>query len=73
MDPEAEFERYCERFGARVRERRDELGYTQEEMAEFGFSLRHYQRIEAGRSVTYGPSGSWPTRSRWTRASCYRH
>jgi transcriptional regulator with XRE-family HTH domain len=38
--------------GARVRELRTEQGRTQEDMMERGFSLRHYQRIEAGRSVT---------------------
>lgn len=52
MRAEAKFDEYCERFGRRVRELRDKLGYTQEEMTDFGFSLRHYQRIEAGRSVT---------------------
>jgi transcriptional regulator with XRE-family HTH domain len=49
---DAEFDRYCERFGRRVRELRDSQGLTQEDMMERGFSLRHYQRIEAGRSVT---------------------
>lgn len=48
----ADFERYCTRLGARVRELRSEQGLTQEDMMERGFSLRHYQRIEAGRSVT---------------------
>jgi hypothetical protein len=46
------FEKYCERFGQRVKARRLELNLTQEDMMERGFSLRHYQRIEAGRSVT---------------------
>ncbi len=32
-----------------LREARD---LTQEDMMELGFSLRHYQRIEAGRSIT---------------------
>jgi transcriptional regulator with XRE-family HTH domain len=27
-------------------------GLTQEDMAEHGFAVRHYQRIEAGRSVS---------------------
>lgn len=47
-----DFERYCRRLGQRIRERRLELGLTQEDMMERGFSLRHYQRIEAGQSVT---------------------
>lgn len=48
----ADFERYCTRLGSRVRELRTKQGLTQEDMMERGFSLRHYQRIEAGRSVT---------------------
>jgi transcriptional regulator with XRE-family HTH domain len=46
------FQRYCVAFGRRVRELRQRAGLTQEEMMTHGFSLRHYQRIEAGRSVT---------------------
>lgn len=49
---EPDFKRYCTRFGRHVRELRAERGLTQEDMMERGFSLRHYQRIEAGRSVT---------------------
>ena len=45
---EAQFERYCTRFGKRVRELRLERELTQEDMMDRGFSLRHYQRIEAG-------------------------
>ena len=48
----ADFDNFCERFGKRVRELRKKHGLTQEDMMERGFSLRHYQRIEAGRSVT---------------------
>ncbi len=40
------------RFGRRVKELRTGRKLTQEDMTERGFSLRHYQRIEAGRSVT---------------------
>jgi transcriptional regulator with XRE-family HTH domain len=46
------FDRFCESFGQRVRSLRERRGLTQEDMMERGFSLRHYQRIEAGRSVT---------------------
>jgi len=46
------FERYCGKFGRRVRQLRVHAGLTQEDMMERGFSLRHYQRIEGGRSVT---------------------
>ena len=48
----ADFNDYCESFGERVRALRKKRGLTQEDMMERGFSLRHYQRIEAGRSVT---------------------
>jgi transcriptional regulator with XRE-family HTH domain len=49
---EADFDTFCERLGRRVRDLRVKRGLTQEDMTERGFSLRHYQRIEAGRSVT---------------------
>jgi transcriptional regulator with XRE-family HTH domain len=49
---DARFNQYCRRFGERVHEIRTRRGLTQEDMMERGFSLRHYQRIEAGRSVT---------------------
>lgn len=49
---EQSFERFCEAFGRHVRTLRERHGLTQEDMMERGFSLRHYQRIEAGRSVT---------------------
>ncbi len=49
---DAEFMRFCGEFGQRVRKVRARHGLTQEDMMDKGFSLRHYQRIEAGRSVT---------------------
>jgi transcriptional regulator with XRE-family HTH domain len=48
---DAEFNRFCRAFGVRVRRVRVGKGLTQEDMMDRGFSLRHYQRIEAGRSV----------------------
>jgi transcriptional regulator with XRE-family HTH domain len=39
-------------FGRRVRALREARALTQEDMMDLGFSLRHYQRIEAGRSIT---------------------
>lgn len=35
-----------------MRTLRQRAGFTQEDMMDRGFSLRHYQRIEAGRSIT---------------------
>jgi transcriptional regulator with XRE-family HTH domain len=49
---EPTFQRFCRDFGQRVRALRERRGLTQEDMMERGFSLRHYQPIEAGRSVT---------------------
>jgi transcriptional regulator with XRE-family HTH domain len=49
---DASFDRYCARLGRHVRELRVKHGLTQEDMMDRGFSLRHYQRIEAGRSIT---------------------
>lgn len=49
---EEPFQRFCKTFGRRIRALRERRGLTQEDMMERGFSLRHYQRIEAGRSVT---------------------
>ena len=39
-------------FGRHVRALREARSLTQEDMMDLGFSLRHYQRIEAGRSIT---------------------
>jgi transcriptional regulator with XRE-family HTH domain len=39
-------------LGAKVRELRKKLGYSQEDMISFGFSARHFQQIEAGRPIT---------------------
>ena len=50
--PADAFKHFCGDFGERVRRLRVRKGLTQEDMMERGFSLRHYQRIEAGRSVT---------------------
>lgn len=36
----------------RIRELRKKYGYTQADMAQFGFSVRHWQQIESGRPIT---------------------
>lgn len=43
---------YCKELGRNVKAARLARGLTQEDMTDKGFSLRHYQRIEAGRSIT---------------------
>lgn len=45
-------QRFFHRFGKRVRELRKRHGYSQEDMISYGFSARHWQQIEAGRSIT---------------------
>lgn len=43
-----EFDRFFKRLGQRIRQLRMQKGMTQEDMLSYGFSTRHYQRIEAG-------------------------
>jgi transcriptional regulator with XRE-family HTH domain len=52
MPKVASQERFFHRFGKRVRELRRKHGYSQEDMIYYGFSARHWQQIEAGRSIT---------------------
>ena len=47
-----DFTGFCRVFGRHVRALREARALTQEDMMDLGFSLRHYQRIEAGRSIT---------------------
>jgi transcriptional regulator with XRE-family HTH domain len=48
----SDFPGFCRVFGRHVRALREARDLTQEDMMGLGFSLRHYQRIEAGRSIT---------------------
>ena len=43
-----ELDRFFKRLGQRVRKLRMDKGMVQEDMLSYGFSTRHYQRIEAG-------------------------
>ncbi len=52
MPKVAKQERFFHRLGKRVRELRKKHGYSQEDMISYGFSARHWQQIEAGRSIT---------------------
>jgi transcriptional regulator with XRE-family HTH domain len=49
---EADLRSFCVAVGRRVQQLRLERHLTQEDMSDRGFVVRHYQRIEAGRSVT---------------------
>lgn len=44
-----EFEEFKLNVANNIRELRNRLGLTQENMADYGFDVRHYQNIEAGR------------------------
>ena len=47
------YEKLVERIAKNISRVRKKHGITQEQMAEFGYSYRHYQRIESG---THSPS-----------------
>jgi transcriptional regulator with XRE-family HTH domain len=49
---QSDLQGFCVAVGDRVRRLRLERSLTQEDMSDYGFVVRHYQRIEAGRSVT---------------------
>jgi transcriptional regulator with XRE-family HTH domain len=48
----ADYQAFFQKLGARIRELRQNRGYSQEDMMSFGFSTRHWQQIEAGRPIT---------------------
>jgi transcriptional regulator with XRE-family HTH domain len=39
-------------LGQRLKTMREDRGWRQEDMLSHGFSVRHWQRIEAGKSIT---------------------
>jgi hypothetical protein len=39
-------------LGPRIQAARKRAGYSQEDMISFGYGVRHWQRIEAGRPIT---------------------
>jgi transcriptional regulator with XRE-family HTH domain len=46
------YARYFRALGHRIRSYRTERKLTQEDMISYGFSVRHWQMIEAGRPTT---------------------
>jgi len=44
-------EKFFQKFGARIRQVRQERDLTQEDMFDLGFSYRFFQRIEAGKPI----------------------
>src|SRR5437763_14998107 len=39
-------------LGARIRDLRERAGYSQEDMITHGFSVRYWQKLEAGKPIT---------------------
>jgi transcriptional regulator with XRE-family HTH domain len=48
----ANYARFFRALGHRIRSYRTERKLTQEDMISYGFSVRHWQMIEAGRPTT---------------------
>lgn len=46
-----EYKKFFKNFGSKCRKLRLKRGMTQEDMMQFGFSTRHYQRIEQGLAI----------------------
>ena len=46
------YARYFRALGHRIRSYRTERKLSQEDMISYGFSVRHWQMIEAGRPIT---------------------
>jgi transcriptional regulator with XRE-family HTH domain len=39
-------------LGARIRQLREQSGYSQEDMISFGYTVRYWQRVERGKPIT---------------------
>ncbi len=39
-------------LGARIKKLREKAGYSQEDMISHGYSVRYWQKIEAGKPIT---------------------
>lgn len=53
MNLEKEYSKFLVKLSENIKALRLEHGYTQEEMVQFGFNYRHYQKLESG---THSPS-----------------
>ena len=45
-------QKFFRTLGRGIRELRRKAGHSQEDMISFGFSVRHWQQIDAGRPIT---------------------
>jgi DNA-binding XRE family transcriptional regulator len=53
MAQEKDYDALLERISKNIKKLRNDPGLTQENMIDYGFNYRHYQRLESG---TYSPS-----------------
>lgn len=53
MNLDKEYTKFLAKLSENIKTLRIEHGYTQEEMVQFGFNYRHYQKLESG---THSPS-----------------
>jgi transcriptional regulator with XRE-family HTH domain len=44
--------RFFTGLGARIKELRKRAGYSQEDMISHGYSVRYWQKVEAGKPIT---------------------
>jgi len=43
---------FFKRLGTRIRALRERAGYSQEDMITHGYSVRYWQKVEAGKPIT---------------------
>ena len=48
MSKNKNYEKLLKQIAENIKKLRLEHGYTQEEMIQFGFNYRHYQKLESG-------------------------
>lgn len=48
MSLEKEYAKFLVKLSENIKSLRVERGYTQEDMTQFGFNYRHYQKLESG-------------------------
>ena len=53
MEPDKKYQKIIIRVASNIKRIRKQNGLTQEGMTEFGFSYRHFQKIESGK---YSPN-----------------
>ncbi len=49
MSNEKDYEEFLERLAETIKSLRLSHGLTQEDMVDYGFNYRHYQRLESGK------------------------